>query len=170
MHLEVGSALAFKDEFFDHAPFDSLAKFSEIHLYELAVFTRVSKRRFGGELGVGFEKAGYRFSRYANDSTLTRYIQLNRITTDVSALFYLVKKAQTKLDVQCGIRNYFNMPGRLYLPDVYAIRSWSVGGRAGINYTYRSFLCGLFYEYPLRKTYPFQRPDATFGLRVGVIY
>ncbi len=170
LHLELGSTVGFKDEFFKSPDFDSTSAFSEFHIFDLYGFTRISKRRWGGELGLGFEKAGYYFVRHLDNSTETSFLQLNRLSLDLSGLFYLRKHTASKWDLQAGLRNYVNLTTTMFLPDRYEQQRWALSARITTNYTYKSFLTGLYYEQPLRNAYSFASATAVFGIRLGVIY
>lgn len=169
-HLEVGGTIGFKDEFFMRPTFSASAQFAEFHVYDLSVFTRVSKRRLGLELDLGFEKAAYYFVRFDANSKATNPMNLNRILSDVSGFVYLKKNAKHKVDVQLGCRNYFNCTPNLTLNNTYSLRTWKCAARLGVNYTFKSFISGVYYEQTLRSDYSFGNPTAVFGLRLGVIY
>lgn len=169
-HLVIGGTIGFKDEFFLTPSFTTPAQFAEFHIYDISVFTRVSKRRLGLEIDLGFEKAGYYFVRFNADSKATESLTLNRVLSGVSGLFYLKKTSKHKVDVQLGCQNYFNCTPAVNLNANYAMRTWKCAARVGLNYTFKSFLSGVFYEQTLRNDYPFENPSAVFGLRLGVIY
>ena len=170
IHLELGSTLGFKDELHFKPSFDTTSHFTEFHIYDIYVFSRISKNSWGGEMGLGFEKAGNYFIKRFDNSTETKYMNLNRIYFDLSPYFYLIKKSKVKWDLQLGIRNYFNLSRSLFIPETEKIHVWKMGARFTTNYTFKSFIIGLFYEHDLRSDYSFKPNNATFGLRLGVIY
>ena len=170
MHLEVGGTLGFKDEFFRSPAFSSSAKFAEFHIFDITVLARVSKRRLGMEIDLGFEKAGDYFVRFNATSKATNYMNLNRVLCGVSGLFYVKKTAKSKVDIQLGCRNYFNCTPTLNLTETYVLSTWKCTARLGLNYTFKSFLSGVYFEQTLRNDYSFGNPTAIFGLRLGVIY
>jgi len=170
MHLEVGGTVGFKDEFFQHPTFSLGAEFAEFHIFDISLLARVSKRRLGLEMDLGFEKSSDYFVRFDATSKTTNYMNLNRVLSDVSGLIYLKKSAKHKVDVQLGCRNYFNCTPDLNLTETYALRTWKCAARLGLNYTCKSFLCGVYYEQALRNDYSFGNPTAVFGIRLGVIY
>jgi len=169
-HLEIGGTLGFKDEFHSTPSFDTTSRFTEFHIYDLYVFTRVSKRNLGGEFGLGFEKAGNYFVRRFDNTTEAKYMELNRICLDLSSYLYLVKKAKSKWDLQLGLRSYFNLSRTIAVPEAQLQKTWKLAGRITTNYTFKSFIVGLFYEHDIRTDYFFKPNNATFGLRCGVIY
>ena len=169
-HLEVGGTLGFKDEFHYTPQFDTSSNFTEFHIYDLFVFTRLSKKRIGGEFGVGFEKAANYFIRRYDNSTDANYMNLNRVLIDFSPYVYLVKKPKTKWDMQLGLRNYFNLNSSIAIPNEHNLKIWKLAGRLSTNYIFKSFIIGLYYEHDIRSDYYFKPSNATFGLRCGVIY
>lgn len=170
MHLEVGGTVGFKDEFFLRPSFDSTSRFTEFHLFDLYAFSRVSKRRLGGELGLGFEKAGYYFVRHYDNTTGTGNLQINRLSVDLSGLFYLRKKAAFKWDVQAGVRSFFNLTTGFELPTHYEQTRWAPRARVTTNLTFKFCLVGIYAEHAIRRAYPFAPPSSVFGIRLGVIY
>ncbi|MFT6244974.1 MAG: hypothetical protein ACJA0U_002972 [Salibacteraceae bacterium] len=169
-HLEVGGTFGFKDEFFCRPSFDANAQFTEFHIYDLSLFTRVSKLKWGGELGLGFEKAGNYFTRYVDNTKNAGYMNLNRLSLDLSPYFYLVKKNHFKWDVQLGLRNYLNLNNVTYFPMKENLRRWKMGARITTNFTIKSMLVGVYYERDVRTDYSFNTMHSVFGLRLGVIY
>ncbi|MDX2361865.1 MAG: hypothetical protein QNK23_13735 [Crocinitomicaceae bacterium] len=169
-HLELGGTLGFKDEFFFHPSFNASAQFTEFHIYDVDVFTRVSKLKWGGEIGLGFEKAGNYFIRRFDNTTEFEYMNLNRISFDLSPYYYLIKKNHFKWDVQLGVRNYFNLNTVTYFPMKEELKIWKLGARLTTNFTFKSVLVGVYYERDLRTDYSFNPQQSVFGLRIGVIY
>ena len=169
MHLELGAHLGFKDEFFQHPEFSLSAAYAEFHIYELSAFSRVSKRRLGGELDVGFEKAANYFIRFDGESTSNAYFNLNRLKNGLYIQYYLLKSSTHKWDIQLGATQYFNL-SPMYLSDSIGIKRWKLAGRAGVNYTFKSVILGIYYEHTLRNDYNFSQPNAIFGFRLGLIY
>ena len=169
-HLEAGGTLGFKDEFHYTPTFDTSSHFTEFHIYDLFLFTRVSKKKLGGEFGLGFEKAGNYFIRRFDNTTETKYMNLNRISVDISPFLYLIKKPKSKWDLQLGLRNYFNLTSSIAIPDIHQLKTWKLAGRLTTNYTFKSFLIGLYYEHDIRSDYSFKPNNVTFGLRCGVVY
>ena len=169
-HFEIGGTLGFKDEFHYRPSFDTTAQFTEFHIYDLYAFTRVSKRNLGGEFGLGFEKAGNYFVRRFDNTTEAKYMELNRISVDLSSVLYLIKKAKSKWDLELGFRSYFNLTRFIEVPDQQLQKTWKLAGRVTTNYTFKSFIVGVYYEHDIRTDYFFKPNNATFGLRCGVIY
>lgn len=169
-HLEIGAKLGFKDEFHHQPSFDLTSKYTEIHSFDAYLFGRVSKRRFGNEFGFGFEKASDYFVRYNDNSTQFGYVNINRVQLDLSQYFYLHKSALHKWDVQVGVRNYFGFNKRIWIPNEMELRTWKLTGRVSTNYTYKTLMVGLFYEYDFRSDYLNGVRPAVFGLNIGVIY
>ncbi len=169
-HLEVGAKVGFKDEFHLNPSFDLNSKYTEIHLFEAYFFGRVSKRRFGNELGFGFEKASDYFVRYTDNSKEVGYVNLNHLQFDVSQYYYLHKSAEKKWDVQVGLRNYFCLNNQIWIPHKMEMKTWKLAGRIATNYSYKTFIVGLFYEYDIRPNYVDYDRAAVFGLNVGLIY
>lgn len=169
-HLEVGATLGFKDDFHWKPEFDPNSKYTEFHMYDVYFFSRVSRNKIGGEFGLGFEKAGNYFVRYQDNSTELNYVNFNRISIELSPLIYLIKSSEKKLDFQLGLRNYFNLNSQISVPQQIDLKRWKLAGRATINYTYRSFLVGIFYERDLRSDYSFRFKGVTFGIRGGVLF
>lgn len=169
-HMEVGAKFGFKDEFHLKPSFDLKSNYTEIHYFDAYVFGRVSKRRFGTEFGLGFEKASDYFVRYSSDSSQFGYINLNRLQFDLSEYFYLHKSAKHKWDLQVGLRNYVGFNNRIWIPHGMDLKTWKLAARIGTNYTYKTFIVGMYYEYDLRSDYvDFNRPFV-FGFNLGVIY
>lgn len=169
MHLELGANLGFKDEFFLRPDFAPNADFAEFHIYDLTAFSRVSKSRLGGEFSLGFEKAANYFIRFDGSTTSSAYFNLNRLKNGLYFQYYLLKNARNKWDIQLGCTQYFNF-SPLYLGNAYGLKTWKLAARGGVNYTFKSFIAGLFYEQSLRKDYAFSAPNAMFGMRLGIIY
>ena len=177
-HLEIGAKLGFKDEFHLKPSFDLNSNYTEIHYFDLYLFGRVSRRRFGTEIGLGFEKSSDYFVRYVDNSTEFGYINLNRVQFDLSEFFYLHKSAVHKWDLQIGLRNYFGFNKQIWIPHEMELKTWKLSGRIATNYTYKTFMIGLFYEYDFRSDYvdftstasAQSNRAAVFGLNIGVIY
>ena len=169
-HLEVGGTFGFKDEFFYRPSFDANAKYTEFHIYDLTLIARVSKLKWGGEIGIGFEKAGNYFTRYIDNTTDIQYMNLNRLSLDLSPYFYLIKKNHFKWDVQLGLRNYLNLNNVTYFPMKVDLNRWKLGARITSNVTIKSMLIGVYYERDVRTDYSFEPMHSVFGLRLGVIY
>lgn len=169
-HLEVGGTFGFKDEFFYRPSFDVNAKYTEFHIYDLSLIARVSKLKLGGEIGIGFEKAGNYFTRSTDNATDVQYMNLNRVSFDLSPYFYLIKKNHFKWDVQLGLRNYLNLNNVTYFPMEENLNRWKMGARITTNLTIKSMLIGVYYEHDIRTDYSFNTRHSVFGLRVGVIY
>ncbi|MFT5779882.1 MAG: hypothetical protein ACI837_002841 [Crocinitomicaceae bacterium] len=170
VHLEVGGTIGFKDEFHATPSFDTTSRYTEFHIYDLTLFTRVSKRNLGSEIGIGFEKAGNYFLRRFDNSTEAKFMQLNRVYIDVSPYIYLIKNPKIKWDLQVGFRNYFNLTRSMQIPEEQLQKSWKLAGRITTNYTFKSFLIGIYYEHDLRADYFFPPNNATFGIRCGVVF
>lgn len=170
LHLEIGAKLGFKDEFHTEPSFDLNSKYTEIHSFDAYFFGRVSKRRLGNEFGLGFEKASDYFVRYNDQSSQYGYINLNRLFFDLSQYYYLHKSALHKWDVQLGIRNYFGFNDRIWIPHGMDLNTWKLSGRIGTNYTYKTFMVGLFYEHDFRSDYVDVDRAVVFGLNIGLIY
>jgi hypothetical protein len=168
-HLELGATVGFKDEFFLRPEFAPGAAFAEFHIYDLTLFTRISKARWGAEIDLGFEKAANYFIRFDGASTSNDYFNLNRLKNGVYAHYYLLKNARNKWDIQLGCTQSFNF-SPLFLGTAHPLKTWKLSARGGLNYTFKSFISGLFYEYTLRNDYTFSPPNALFGLRLGLIY
>ena len=169
-HLEVGATLGFKDEFFYRPSFDVNTQFTEFHIYDLSLIARVSKLKWGGEIGIGFEKAGNYFVRYSDNTTDAQYMNLNRLSLSLSPSFYLIKKSHFKWDVQIGLKNYLNLNNTTYFPMKENLRRWKMGARITTNFTIKSMLIGVYYEHDIRTDYSFNSKHSVFGLRLGVIY
>lgn len=169
-HLEIGAKFGFKDEFHFKPSFNLNSKYIEIHSLDAYLFGRVSKRRFGTEFGIGFEKASNYFVRFNDQSTQIGYVNLNRIQVDLSQFVYLLKTPLQKWDIQLGLRNYFGFNSRIWIPEEIALNPWKLSGRVSTNYTYKTFMVGLFYEYDLRSDYVNGARPVVFGLSVGVVY
>ena len=144
-HLEVGAKLGFKDEFHRKPSFDLNSKYTEIHFFDAYLFGRVSKRRFGNEFGIGFEKASDYFVRYTDNSKQFGYVNLNNLQFDLSQYYYLHKSAVQKWDIQVGLRNYFSLNKQIWIPHKMDLKTWKLSGRIATNYTYKTFIIGLFY-------------------------
>lgn len=169
-HLEVGAKVGFKDEFHLKPSFDLNSKYTEIHFFDVYLFGRVSKRRFGNEFGLGFEKGSDYFVRYTDNSKEFGYVNLNHLQFDLSQYYYLHKSARKKWDIQFGLRNYFALNNQIWIPHKMELKTWKLAGRISTDYTYKTFIVGLFYEYDIRPNYVDFDQAATFGLNVGVIY
>jgi hypothetical protein len=169
-HLEIGGTLGFKDEFFYRPSFHPNAKSTEFHIYDASLFTRVSKLKWGGELGIGFEKAGYYITQNFNNSSALEFMNLNRLSLDIGSFYYLIKKPHFKWDVQLGIRNYLNLSRTTFIPEKQALNVWKLGTRFTSNLTFKSLFIGLFYEYEIHSDYSFNKIPNIFGLRVGRIF
>lgn len=169
-HFEVGAKLGFKDEFHLSPNFDQTSKYTEIHFFDLHMFGRISRRRFGNEIGFGFEKAADYFVRYTDNSKEFGYVNLNHLQFDLSQFYYLHKSATKKWDVQIGLRNYFALNERIWIPHKMELKTWKLSGRLATNYTYKNFIIGLFYEHDIRPNYIDFHRAAVFGLNIGVIY
>jgi hypothetical protein len=169
-HLEIGAKLGFKDEFHAKPSFDLNARYTEIHYFDAYFFGRVSKRRFGNEFGIGFEKASDYFVRYDDNSKQFGYINLNRIQIDISQYYYFIKTPLHKWDVQLGLRNYIGFNNRIWIPQGMDLKAWKLSGRITTNYTYKTFILGMFYEYDFRSDYVQFDRAAVFGFNFGVIY
>ena len=170
LHLEVGAKLGFKDEFHLRPSFDLNSSYTELHYFDAYFFGRISKRRFGNEFGIGFEKPTDYFVRYTDKSTQFGYVNLNRVQFDVSQFYYLHKSAVHKWDVQLGLRNYFGFNKQIWIPHEMELKTWKLSGRLATNYTYKTFILGLFYEYDFRSDYIDFNRAAVFGINLGVIY
>lgn len=170
VHLELGGALGFKDEFYLNPTFDDSSRYTEFHLYDINLFARVSKLRWGGEIGINYEKAGNYFVRKLNNSTELDYFNLNRLSINVSPFFYLVKKSHFKWDIQLGVRHYFNLNKAIYIPFKEELKVWKLADRFTTNFTFKSVILGLFYEHDIVTDYHFKPSNAVFGIRLGVIY
>ena len=169
-HLEIGAKFGFKDEFHLKPSFNLNSKYTEIHYFDAYVFWRVSKRRFGNEFGLGFEKASDYFVRFTDQSKQMGYVNLNRVQVDLSQFFYLHKSGLQKWDVQVGLRNYFGFNERIWIPNEMELKTWKLTGRVSTNYTYKTFMVGVFYEYDLRTDYFNGLQPVVFGVNVGVVY
>ncbi len=169
-HLEIGVKLGFKDEFHSRPSFDPNSLYSEIHYFDVYFFGRVSKRRFGSEFGLGFEKPTDYFVRYSDKSTQFGYVNINRVQFDLSEFFYLHKSAIHKWDLQVGLRNYFGFNDHIYIPHEMEMKTWKLCGRIGTNYTYKTVMVGMFYEIDLRADYVDFDRAAVFGLSCGLIF
>lgn len=169
-HLEIGAKLGFKDEFHVKPEFNSSSKYTEIHSFDAYFFGRVSKRRFGTEFGLGFEKASDFFVRYSTDSIQLGFLNLNRFQFDFSEYFYLHKSAKQKWDFQVGLRNYFGFNKNIWIPQKMELKTWKLSGRIATNYTYKTFMVGLFYEYNFRSDYVESQRPIVFGLTIGVVF
>ncbi|MDG1331621.1 MAG: hypothetical protein P8P74_04780 [Crocinitomicaceae bacterium] len=169
-HLEVGAKVGFKDEFHLNPSFDLNSKYTEIHFFEAYFFGRVSKRRFGNELGIGLEKTSDYFVRYTDNSKEFGYVNLNHFQFDLSQYYYLHKSAKKKWDVQIGLRNYFSLNDQIWIPHKMELNAWKLAGRITTNFTYKNFIAGLFYEHDIRPNYLDYDRAAVFGLNLGVIY
>ena len=169
-HLEVGAKVGFKDEFHLKPSFDLSSKYTEIHFFDVYLFGRVSKRRFGNEFGFGFEKASDYFVRYTDNSTEFGYVNLNHLQLDLSQYYYLLKSPEKKWDIQVGLRNYFALNRQIWIPNKMELKTWKLTGRIATNYTYKRFMVGLFYEHDFRPNYFQGNRPAVFGFNVGIIY
>lgn len=170
MHLEIGANLEFNDVFFDQPTWINQSKFTEIHSIGLNGLIRVSKRKFGTQLNIGFTKAIDQFVRMNDGNASTKYINLNTIPIGLLEHFYLVKKPEKKLDLQMGFINSFCLNGFTYLPNKTQMNKWQLSARGAINYTYHTFICGVYYDYPVRSQFADYRPTALFGASIGLIY
>ncbi|GEM_PF-3824397 len=169
-HLEIGANVSAKEELHKTPSFDSTAQSLNFQLYGINLITRISKRRLGGELGFGFEKAGNYTLQSIGNSDQSAYINLNRLVLNISPYAYILKKAVSKWDVQLGLHNSFNLNSQVLIPDAQFLRAWKMSGRCATNFTYKSLMVGLYYERDLRSDFYFDSKDATFGVRLGVIY
>jgi len=169
-HLEVGAKVGFKDEFHLRPSFDETSKYTEIHFFYAYFFGRVSRRRFGNEFGLGFEKAADYFVRYIDNSKEFGYVNLNHLQFNLSQYYYIHKSAMKKCDIQVGLRNYFSLNDQVWIPHKMELKTWKLAGRIATNYTYKTFIVGLFYEHDIRPNYVDFDRAAVFGLNVGVIY
>lgn len=169
-HLEVGGTIGFKDEFHFKPSFDAQSKYTEFHIFDLESFLRISKLHFGGEIGLGFEKASNYFIRFQDNSYSAKYLNLNRLSLNMSAFAYAIKKSHFKWDFQLGLRNYFNLNKRMYVPTTLNLKTYKLALRVGSNFTFKNVLFGVYYERDLRSDYTFSQRGANFGFRVGVIY
>ena len=50
------------------------------------------------------------------------------------------------------------------------LKTWKLTGRVSTNYTYKTFMVGVFYEYDLRTDYVNGAQPMVFGVSVGVVY
>jgi hypothetical protein len=169
-HLEIGGVLGFKDEFHFKPQFDASSKYTELHIWEIEAFVRVSKSKFGGEIGIGFEKASNYFKRFQDNSSQGGYANLNRVSLNLSAFYYFIKKSDFKWDLQIGLRNYFNTNKYMYIPVEIERNPYKLAVRATTNFTFKSFVFVLYYEYDLKTDYSFKPKGANFGFRAGFIY
>ena len=170
IHLEIGGTIGFKDEFHYKPHFDVTSKYTEFHIIDVEGFLRVSKLKWGGEIGVGFEKASNYFKRFYDNSKEVKYLNLNRLSLNLSAFHYFIKKSKFKWDLQFGVRNYFNLLPRLYVPVEIPLKVWKLSARVSTNFTFKNVLFGVFYEHDLKSDYAFKNKGANFGFRLGVIY
>lgn len=170
IHLEVGGNLEFGDTFFDKPAWIQNAKFTEIHSLGLNGLLRVSKRKFATQINVGFMKAMDQFIRFKDGNTATTYINLNSFPLGVLESFYLIKKPEKKLDIQIGLINSFYLNKVVFAPSSQIVNAWYLGGRGALNYTYHSFMCGVYYDHTIRSQYTIQQPTAIFGASIGLIY
>lgn len=169
-HLEVGATFGFKDEFFSKPSFNPKSQYTEFHIYGLGLLTRVSKLNWGGEIGIGFEKAANYFTRNIDKTKEAQYMNLNRLSLNLSPYYYLIKKSHFKWDAQLGIRNYINLNQQTSFPMSEELRRWKMSGRLSTNITIKSMLIGVYYENDIRTDYSFNTRHSVFGLRLGVIY
>ena len=168
-HLELGITAEFKDEFFSTPDFDSSSQYSEFHVYGLYPFVRVSKLNWGGEFGIGYEKGLNYFTRFDKYTTSSSSITIDRVFINVSPTYYIIKKPDKKWDVQIGIRNYFNLTSKIYVPQESRLDTWKMSARFSTNYTFKLIIFGVFYERDLKTDYTFKPSNTTFGCRFGLI-
>jgi hypothetical protein len=169
-HVELGGVLGFKDEFHFKPQFDATSKYTELHIWEIEAFLRVSKSKFGGEIGIGFEKASNYFRRDIDGTGDFGYANLNRVSLNLSAFYYFIKKSDFKWDLQLGLRNYFNTNKFMYVPLTIERSPYKLAARATTSFTFKNFIFGLYYEYDLKSDYSFKPKGANFGFRAGFIY
>lgn len=169
-HLEIGTTLGFKDEFHYKPHFDVNSKYTEFHILDVELFLRVSKNKFGGEVGLGFEKATNYFIRRYDNSTQSAYLNLNRISLNLSAFYYFIKKSHFKWDLQLGARNYFNTNKWMYAPNSIGLKTYKLAARATTNFTFKNVLFGVYYERDVVSDYTFKLKGANFGFRIGMIF
>lgn len=170
IHMEIGGTLEFNDVFIDQPELISEAKFTEFHSLGLNGLLRVSKRKFATQLNIGFMKAVDQFVRYIDGSTSTAYVNLNSFPIGVLESFYLIKQPEKKLDVQIGIVNEFYINRSVFVPSSQEVNSWTFAGRGAVNYTYRTFICGVYYDHSFRSQFSSLKPSAIFGASIGLIY
>ena len=168
-HLELGLTSEFKNEIFLNPSFDLTAQQSQFHIYGLFPFIRISKLNWGGDFGIGFEKALNYFTRYNNKSTNSSSIPINRVSININPTYFIIKKSDKKWDVQIGLRNYFNLTSKIYVPNESELEVWKVSSRLTTNYTYKFIIFGIFYEKNIKSDYKFKTNDTTFGCRLGLI-
>lgn len=167
--FEYGVTFEFKDEFFFTPDFAPNAQYSEFHVYGLYPFCRITKQNWGAEVGMGYEKGLNFFTRFDKHTTTMTSITMDRLFINVSPTYLIYQKPDKKLDIQVGLRNYFNLTSEIYVPQKSMLDTWKLSARLTTNYTYKLLIFGIFYERDLKTDYTFKPSNTTFGCRLGLL-